>query len=191
MEKKICGIFLKTDRLTIRPVQHSDFETWCNAYRKQRKPENLFDTMRISKDSLFQTNFENFADNIKAGIKNDKDYRLFIFLNDSGELIGTVAANDISRGIFQNSYIGYALLNNYWGCGFATEALRVFIPYCFDRLRLHRLEAGIEEDNISSIRLVSKLGFRYEGRSERRLFLRNEWQDMLVYALTREEYENN
>ena len=61
------------------------------------------------------------------------------------------------------------------------------IKFAFNELKLHRVEAGIEPSNKRSIALVKSLGLRREGLSKRRLFLNDQWLDMSIYALTKEE----
>jgi len=95
---------------------------------------------------------------------------------------------DISRGIFQNAYLGYSVLNSYWGQGFGKELAKCAIKIGFTELELHRIEAGIAPNNIRSVRLAESLGMRKEGLSKRRLLLNNEWSDMLIYAITVEEF---
>ena len=94
---------------------------------------------------------------------------------------------DLSRGIFQNAYVGYRIFNRYWGRGYGSEAVSLCLRIAFKDLRLHRVEAAIEPQNRRSLRLVRSLGMRLEGRSLQRLFLRGEWLDFKIYAITTEE----
>ena len=47
----------------------------------------------------------------------------------------------------------------YWGKGFAIEASKRIIKYCFDDLKLSSINLGVVEDNFSAIKLYKKLGF--------------------------------
>jgi ribosomal-protein-alanine N-acetyltransferase len=58
--------------------------------------------------------------------------------------------------------VGYILGRSYWRQGLATEALRAFLGHCFGPLQVHRVEATIDVDNLPSIRLAERLGFRCE-----------------------------
>lgn len=58
--------------------------------------------------------------------------------------------------------IGYRLARSKWGMGYATEAARAVMHYAFDSLRFKRLIAIIDPGNTASIRVVEKLGMRYE-----------------------------
>ena len=61
------------------------------------------------------------------------------------------------------------------------------LQVAFGVLDLHRVEAGIEPANTPSIALAESLGMRYEGLSRRRLYVRDQWQDMALYAITVED----
>lgn len=94
---------------------------------------------------------------------------------------------DISRAVFQNAYLGYGVLSTKWGKGYGKEMVKAIMEIAFKTLKIHRVEAGIEPANKRSIALAKSLKMRREGLSKRRLFLNNEWLDMVIYAMTSEE----
>ncbi|MBU2713656.1 GNAT family N-acetyltransferase [Zooshikella harenae] len=55
--------------------------------------------------------------------------------------------------------IGYLLNEQYWGKGYASELLTHLIEYLRKEKRIKRLIAGVEIENKSSIRLLTKCGF--------------------------------
>jgi [ribosomal protein S5]-alanine N-acetyltransferase len=57
------------------------------------------------------------------------------------------------------------------------------IPHAFDVLRLHRIEAAAQPENIGSVRLLERCGFEREGLARRYLKINGEWQDHLLFAL--------
>src|SRR5262245_18258837 len=63
-----------------------------------------------------------------------------------------------------------------------TAAVRALIPYSFTTVRLHRLEAACIPDNIASVRILEKTGFRREGYARGYLCIDAIWQDHLPYA---------
>ena len=68
-----------------------------------------------------------------------------------------------------------------------TEAVRLAAAHAFGVLGLHRLEANIQPENLRSIALVKRLGFRLEGFSPRYLRIGGEWRDHERWALLAEE----
>jgi ribosomal-protein-alanine N-acetyltransferase len=118
----------------------------------------------------------------------DKFFDLAAFDKKTGEYIGNAALMDISRGIFQNAYLGYRIFNQFWKKGFGKELVEAVIELSFTELKLHRIEAGIDSTNFRSIRLARSLKMRKEGMKKRALFLENKWKDLVVYALTTEDW---
>jgi ribosomal-protein-alanine N-acetyltransferase len=57
------------------------------------------------------------------------------------------------------------------------------LPFVFDHLRLHRLEAACLPANMASIRLLKRCGFRQEGLARRYLKINGRWEDHLLFAL--------
>jgi len=100
---------------------------------------------------------------------------------ESGELVGAVGFNNYEAGN-RRAEIGYWLLPQFWGRGYASEALEVVIRAAFDELRLHRIEAYVEQGNTASGRLLDRLGFTHEGTLRECEFKDGTYIDLLVYA---------
>ncbi len=59
--------------------------------------------------------------------------------------------------------------------------------YLFFERGLHRIEVCIRPENIASLRVVEKLGFRYEGLRRRYIHINGAWSDHFCFALVQEE----
>jgi RimJ/RimL family protein N-acetyltransferase len=59
--------------------------------------------------------------------------------------------------------VGYWLLEPARGRGYATRAVNLLCRYAFEELRLHRLELLTMPENVASIRVAERTGFRPEG----------------------------
>ncbi len=92
------------------------------------------------------------------------------------------------RGLFQNAFLGFYAVADYAGKGYMSAGLKLVIREIFTELKLHRIEANIQPENSSSINLVKKNGFRYEGFSPRYLKINNEWRGHEHWAMTVEDY---
>jgi ribosomal-protein-alanine N-acetyltransferase len=88
----------------------------------------------------------------------------------------------IERDDRQWGNLGYAIHNTVQRRGLASEACGTIIPWAFETLGLHRLEAVISPDNAPSLGVARKLGLELE--CLRRNFERkgNEWIDQAVYV---------
>lgn len=176
--------------LEVRPYENKDFKSWQNAFLNiSAKPRNKYDIIR-PRDAKKLT-LRNFNKTLKMHAKNRKDdfyYSFGIFLRD-GTMVGHVSIMDVSRGIFQNAYLGYSLMNSHWGKGYGKQAVKFALDIAFKDLKLHRVEAGIEPKNTRSIALAKSVGLRREGFSKKRLFLRGKWEDIVQYVALSEEYK--
>ena len=62
------------------------------------------------------------------------------------------------------------------------------IAHAFDTLGLHRLEADTDPRNERCLKLLTRLGFREEGRLRERWHVGGEVQDSVLLGLLREEW---
>jgi len=68
----------------------------------------------------------------------------------------------IKRDVLDDVDLGYAFLERYWGQGFASEAAQAVKEYARGVVGLKRLVAVVNPDNEKSVRVLEKLGMRYE-----------------------------
>jgi ribosomal-protein-alanine N-acetyltransferase len=181
------NLIVKTKRLVIRPLTLDDYESWKGAFSGLGAKKNRWDWENLPKERLTKSSYCQSVRNHTKNMDSDSTYQLGVFEKKSGKLVGYTMLMDISRAIFQNAYIGYQLLNPFWGQGYGLEMVEGTVKMAFKKLKLHRVEAGISPNNRRSIKLAKKAGFRKEGRSKKRLFLNNEWKDFMIYALTVED----
>ena len=120
-------------------------------------------------------------------LNNDTHFGYLVLTGDH-RLAGVININEIVRGNFRSGYLGYYAFTPHNGHGYLTEGLRAVVSHAFTTLRLHRLEANIQPENLASRRLVERLGFRYEGFSPRYLKIAGRWRDHERWALTGEDW---
>ena len=114
------------------------------------------------------------------------DYSWTIRLRESNKFIGEIGIS-LAPERYRLATLHYSLLPQYWGNGFATEAALALIKYCFNKLKLHRIEAGCAVNNLASIRVLEKLGMRREGRKRKVLPLQDGWSDNFEFAILEED----
>ncbi|WP_029151200.1 GNAT family N-acetyltransferase [Microbacterium indicum] len=104
-----------------------------------------------------------------------------------GEVIGQLNVWGIARGSLSSATIGYWVSKRVAGRGITPTAVALATDLCFSALRLHRMEICIRPENGPSLRVVEKLGFRYEGFRRRYIHIDGDWRDHFAFALTRED----
>jgi ribosomal-protein-alanine N-acetyltransferase len=104
-----------------------------------------------------------------------------------GELAGQLNVSSISYGSVSMATIGYWVSERFAGKGLTPTAVALASDHCFFTVGLHRIEICIRPENDPSLRVVEKLGFRYEGLRRRYIHINGDWRDHFCFALTVEE----
>ena len=104
-----------------------------------------------------------------------------------GEIAGQLNVWGISRGSMSTGTIGYWVSERFAGRGITPTSVALATDLSFTTLRLHRMEICIRPENAPSLRVVEKLGFRYEGYRQRYIHINGDWRDHHAFALTRED----
>ncbi|KUF06298.1 GNAT family N-acetyltransferase [Leucobacter sp. G161] len=107
------------------------------------------------------------------------------------EVVGQLSASDLSRGALWSASIGYWIAGGHAGRGITPTAVALAIDYLFVSIGLHRVEICIRPENAASLRIVEKLGMRYEGRRLRYIHIDGAWRDHDSFAVTREEVQGS
>ena len=105
-----------------------------------------------------------------------------VTLKGQDEMIGKCILFQFSQENHR-AEIGYILNRKYWRQGLTYQALGAVIDFAFNTLKLHRIEADIDTENLASIGLLEKLGFKREGLFRERWFVYDEWQDSVMLGL--------
>ncbi|MDQ0893017.1 GNAT family N-acetyltransferase [Agromyces ramosus] len=110
----------------------------------------------------------------------------FVIEHD-GRLVGQLNVSSITFGSLSSATIGYWVAQDVAGRGITPTAVGLATDHCFEVLHLHRMEICIRPENAPSLRVVEKLGFRYEGLRRRFIHINGEWRDHFAFALVAEE----
>lgn len=104
-----------------------------------------------------------------------------------GEFVGQLNVSGLVMGSLSSAQLGYWVSQRAAGQGVTPTAVALATDYCFRRLNLHRMEICIRPENTASLRVVEKLGFRYEGLRRRYIHINGDWRDHFAFALTADE----
>jgi ribosomal-protein-alanine N-acetyltransferase len=110
----------------------------------------------------------------------------FVIEHD-GQIVGQINVANILHGSVSSAVIGYWVVPEVAGKGITPTAVALVSDYLYNVVGLHRIEIDIRPENSASLRVVQKLGFRYEGLKQRYIHINGAWRDHFVFALTHEE----
>ena len=173
---------LETDRLILREMTLGDVEFYFRHSNNEKVVEGSCfpgpKTLEAAKEELELYCIRPF--------KDDKGIRWGIVRKGNEELIGTCGYyywNKTSR----RADIGYDLDPAHWGEGIMTEALSAALRYGFEEMGLNRVQAVIDSENVKSIKLVERLGFKKEGVLRQNSYFRGRFRDEVCFSILKEE----
>jgi RimJ/RimL family protein N-acetyltransferase len=128
-----------------------------------------------------------FLDTILAAYRQGHPAPWAIVLREQDRLIGAIGMRNWTLE-HARAEVGYVLSREYWGKGFASEALKVVLAFGFSRMGLNRIEAKCVPENKGSIRVLEKSGMRREGLLRESEFSKGKFADLNIYSILRRDF---
>lgn len=176
-------IYLETERLILRPLDESSCDMVLSFLSKGK---DIFEKYEMARPPLYYTPIyqKSILNQEYSATLSNRYVRYYVFLKDNPfVVIGTVSCGSITGEPYCCGTIGYKFDKEYWGRGYAREALRAVIEEIFEELKLHRLIAYVMEGNEPSIKLLEAVGFSLEGLCEKNLKVNGVWETHRLYGL--------
>ena len=107
-----------------------------------------------------------------------------IALKTNDQLIGSLGFNVISPSHLKGE-ISYDLDYDYWGKGIMLKSVKAILKYADMQLGLARMQATVITENIRSINLLERCGFKKEGYLEKYEIVEGVHKDYYMYARVR------
>jgi len=163
------NISIETERLILRSMSRADA---AGPYlRWMRDPEIL----RYLEARFLEFTEDGLATYIERCNDDGTVMLLAICLKEDGTHIGNIKLGPIN-GAHSRADVGFLIGDKgQWGKGFAPEAIDAVARHAFDQLRLHKVTAGIYEENTGSRRALAKAGFVEEGYRAEQYFCDGKW----------------
>lgn len=177
---------LETERLILKQYQLPDWQDWASL-RKQSKSMLQPWEPTWSWDVLSKKSFKKRVDYNLENWQKDKSYALLCWRKEDDVLVGGVTLSDIRRSIYGAGILGYWCGRPFLRQGYTFEAVQRTIEFAFTDLNLQRLGATCMPENIGSLALLEKAGFRKEGLARGLLKICGEWRDHELHALLKED----
>jgi RimJ/RimL family protein N-acetyltransferase len=175
------SIPIATDRLLL---DRFTVEDWTNLYKIEKSREQHrfnFETYNPRteeqiKDYVVNLSKQNYNECILP-------FLFAIRLKEGKQLIGFIGFKKgklIEKGVTE---VYYSIYKEFWNNGFGTEALKGMLRFGFDSLKLHRIFAGCDIDNVASKQILEKSGMQFESRWRKDRIRNGKWKDGLGFAI--------
>ena len=173
---------IETERLRLRPFQTGDAAT-------VRRLAGDWEVARSLPNVPYPYGPEEAAEWIghtRRGLAAGSEVSLAVTVRDGGELVGAVGLTLSLHG--RSAELGYWIGQPYWRRGFATEAAAAILRHGFVELGLRRVTATTLHHNKASVRVLEKLGMRFEREGHREFRSRGSKRPVAVYAITQSQH---
>lgn len=147
---------LETERLILRRYKESDIDAIYEMITDERLAKYI-KFPKLTKEEELEC--------IKQWIKDadDSKYEKWVIERKSdGVVVGNIDVNTVVK---KHNYcnVGYTIRYDYWGNGYATEALKFVSDYLLNNRGYYLVECSCNELNKQSSRVMEKAGFRKDG----------------------------
>jgi len=173
-------MLLATSRLFLRPVSPSDAPALFEA-RGDPVVMRYWDWPQMESVRDVEKVIHAHADELESG----RTLWWVVAESPSGPAIGECDLSEID-GHQRRAEVGFLFSRAHWGRGYAAESMNAVVAHAFAALGLERLWARCHAGNTSSVRLLERLGFQYEGNLRGHVVRDGERRDCLIYGRLRE-----
>jgi [ribosomal protein S5]-alanine N-acetyltransferase len=175
---------IDTNRLVLRELVEGDFEDIC-IFKSDNKVVKYLTWGPSSREQTLKSLRKQIA---FQNEENRKIYVLAVVLKNINKVIGN-ALFMVKDDNFDIAEIGYFINSDFWKNGYGEEIVNGLLDLGFKQFKMHRIYAVCDVENISSVNLLKKIGFRLEGHFFKDLKVRGEWRDNFLFALLKEEFD--
>lgn len=145
----------------------------------------------IIKGFLSYNNFPSFSNEkkwLESKISNTKDVSTAICLKETDELIGCIFLNDINL-LNRSGHCPVFISSKFQGKGYATQARILILQYAFYERGLNRIVAYVNENNISSLRVLEKCGYKIEGFMRQSRYQEGLLINQYILSILKEDFD--
>lgn len=108
--------------------------------------------------------------------------------NPDNKMVGIIEAMDFDQKVNKVT-IGYFLAEDFWGFGYATEAVRLLLEFLFVNVDINRVHAEVMPENEASKKVLVKNGFIKEGLlRQAALWSGKGIVDLEIYSILKVDY---
>lgn len=166
---------LEAERLVLKPLS---FKHCTEKYLSWLNDEEIY--------RYLETNGGYTMDLLRSYLAEVVEKDIFfwaIHIKENDKHIGNIKIDPIN---VRHNYAEYGLMigdKAEWGRGYAKEATVAIIDYCFNTLKIRKINLGVVADNSPAVKLYENLGFIREGVFKKQGFYNGKYCDTLRMAI--------
>ncbi len=174
---------IRGEKVVLSPISTHDLEFLCRIECDERLW--YFEEFVESDESIVR---EKYAQNIEQREEGSRfDFIVKVTGDPTNTLIGL--AQIWSYVEHRKSWeIGFAILPEYAGRGYGTEAAKLLLLFAFEKLNAHKVVAMCNSRNVRSAQLLERIGMTREAVFKEELFWQNDWTDQYFYSMLEKEF---
>lgn len=173
---------MRNERIYLRMIEEADIKQLARFFTDP-------DAMKYYIPTLWRSYSEEQLKGLLEDWHDQSAYFLYVICSCEDDRVIGLANLDGVNYVNGNTEIGIAIsAADMRGQGIAEDALKLLIRYCFDELRLHRVFARVISENVPSLGLFRKLGFREEGRFREHVRREGTFLDLIFFGLLSAEW---
>src|SRR5271163_113577 len=166
----------------LRPAFGADYLAWSRLREQSRAFLTPWEPT-WPEDDLTRAAFRRRLRRQAEEMSRDESFAFLIFDATSDTMLGGLTLGGVRRGVAQAATLGYWMGAPHAGKGHMTRAVAAVVRFGFGAMRLHRIEAACIPDNLPSMALLTRNGFRREGLARGYLKINDAWRDHVLFAL--------
>jgi ribosomal-protein-serine acetyltransferase len=171
---------IETDRLTLAPVDPADSEeVWLAVNGSRPLLQKWLPWVPYYTEPASS---QRFTEACVADWDHGRALR-FAIRERAGRMFVGVVGLESCVHIHRQCDLGYWLRKEGMRRGIMTEAARAAVEFAFRYMGAHRIRVAAATDNHASQRVISRLGFRFEGIARQAEWCDDRWLDHGVFAL--------
>lgn len=177
---ELRGRPLETPRLALQPLEPTDAgELWPAVDTSRAHLERWLPWVPFNTDP--EASFR-YAEACASDWDSARALRFTVRDRGTRRLLGVVGLEAVAH-LHRSCELGYWLRVDCTGRGLMTEASRGLLTWAFGRVGFHRVRVAAATDNHSSLGVIRRLGFRFEGIARQAERVSERWLDHAQFAL--------
>jgi ribosomal-protein-serine acetyltransferase len=171
---------IETERLLLAPVDPADgSELWFAVDGSRATLQPWLPWVQYHTDP---TASGRFAEACAADWDQGRALR-FIIRERGARTVAGIVGLEACVHLHRGCELGYWLRQEATGRGYMTEAARACVDFAFRRMGVHRVRVAAATGNHASLRVIGRMGFRFEGIARQAEWCDGRWLDHAIFGM--------